>query len=236
VGDSGSSTLHVGVNSTLNAAGILAGIAISANLPGYDPSSPNHGTALISTRDNGFINAPIVLGTGGTLMGTGTVGPLVTNFGGTIRPGFSPGTLHIAGDYIDHAGHIDIEIGPNGSDFIDVAGNLSLDGTSIEFKFLDGFAPTAGFSYDFIDADGSVDMANVSYSFSGLQAGFQFAVSSDPNSGTLTFTARTNGIALPEPTPIALLGLAGLAAWAVRRRHLAKHLADSNPPGPHFTG
>jgi hypothetical protein len=35
-------------------------------------------------------------------------------------------------------------------------GKLSLEGTSIEFKFIDGFAPAAGFSYDFIDADGSV--------------------------------------------------------------------------------
>jgi hypothetical protein len=226
VGASGSSFLGVGVNSTLTAAGILAGIGLSPNAPGYDPNSKDHGTALVSVRDTGFINAPIVLGRGGTLMGNGVIGSLVSNFGGTIRPGFSPGTLTILGDYVDVGGHIEIEIGSNGSDFLDVLGKLSLDGTTIEFKFIDGFAPDAGFSYDFIDADGLVDLTDVHYSFSGLQAGFQFDVRSDPGSGILSFTALTAGTSVPEPGMPALLGLAGLAAWATRRRGTSIRLAS----------
>lgn len=230
-GISGTSSLAVGHNSTVTAQGIYAGIGLGGP-NGYDPTSANHGTALISVRETGYINADIVLGTGGTLMGTGSVGGSVSNFGGTIRPGFSPGTLTIAGDYSDVGGHIEIEIGgPNSSDFIDVAGDLSLKGTSIEFKFIDGFAPAAGFSYDFLDADGSVligtDGADkVTYSFSGLQPGFLFDVSDD--GGVLTFIARTAGTALPEPGLPALLGVAGLAAWAARRRHLAS--AGAMPP------
>jgi hypothetical protein len=54
----GQFVLAVGVNSTVTAAGHLAGIGLSPNAPGYDPNSPNHGTALISVRDTGFINAP----------------------------------------------------------------------------------------------------------------------------------------------------------------------------------
>jgi hypothetical protein len=42
----------------LTAAGILAGIALGPSTPGYDPNSPDHGTALISVRETGFINAP----------------------------------------------------------------------------------------------------------------------------------------------------------------------------------
>lgn len=159
-------------------------------------------------------------------MGNGVIGSLVSNFGGTIRPGFSPGTLTILGDYVDVGGHIEIEIGSNGSDFLDVLGKLSLDGTTIEFKFIDGFAPDAGFSYDFIDADGLVDLTDVHYSFSGLQAGFQFDVRSDPGSGILSFTALTAGTSVPEPGMPALLGLAGLAAWATRRRGTSIRLAS----------
>ena len=227
VGAAGSSFLGVGVNSTLTAAGILAGIGLSPTAPGFDPASPNHGSALISVRDTGFINAAIVLGKGGTLMGNGVVGPLVSNFGGTIRPGFSPGKLTIAGDYADVGGHIEIEIGPNGSDFLDVLGSLSLDGTSVEFRFIDGFAPDAGFSYDFLDAGALLDLRNLRYSFSGLQPGFEFSVRSDPNSGVLNFTALTAGATVPEPGLTGLLGLAGLAAWAARRRGRSARLASA---------
>lgn len=235
-GISGTSFLAVGHNSTVTAQGIYAGIGLGGP-NGYDPNSPNHGTAMISVRETGFISADIVLGTGGTLMGTGSVGGSVANFGGTIRPGFSPGTLHFADDFRDVGGHIEIEIGgPNHSDFLDVAGDLSLKGTSIEFKFIDGFAPAAGFTYDFIDADGSVEIGKdesgkpVTFSFSGLKPGFEFAVSD--NGGVFTFTARTDGTSVPEPAPLALLGLAGLAAWAARRRRLA----SGSALGPHLAG
>lgn len=216
LGLGGQADLGVGLNSTFTAQGIYAGIGLGTGNNAYDAGNPNHGTAVISTRDTGVINAPIVLGTGGTLMGTGRVGPSVLNLGGTIRPGFSPGTLHIDGSYTDVGGHIQIEIGPNGGDFIDVAGDLSLSGTSIEFRFIDGFAPDAGFSYDFIDADGSVTLDQLSFSFSGLQPGFSFSVGAPGADGVLTFVARTDGVALPEPPAAALLLLAGLAAWGVR--------------------
>lgn len=130
IGLDGQSSLYVGVGSTLTASVIYAGIGLGPN--GANPASPNHGTAQIATKDSGWIQAAIVLGSGGTLSGTGTVGP-VSSFGGTVKPGFSPGTLHIDGAFSDVGGQIQIEIGPNGSDFIDVAGDLSLDGTSIEF-------------------------------------------------------------------------------------------------------
>lgn len=216
LGLDGRADLGVGLNSTFTAQGIYAGIGLGTGNDAYDAANPNHGSAVISTRDTGVINAPIVLGTGGTLMGTGTVGPSVLNLGGTVKPGFSPGTLHIAGSYTDVDGHIQIEIGPNGADFIDVAGDLSLSGTSIEFRFIDGFAPDAGFSYDFIDADGSVTLDRVSFSFSGLQPGFGFSVGAPSADGVLTFVARTDGVALPEPPAAALLLLAGLAAWGAR--------------------
>lgn len=225
IGLLGESSLFVGVGSTLSASTIYAGIGLGPN--GYDVNNPNHGTANIATKDSGWIQSAIVMGSGATLSGTGTVGP-VSNFGGTVRPGFSPGTLHIDGDFTDVGGQIQIEIGPNGSDFIDVAGDLSLDGTSIEFRFIDGFAPGAGFTYDFIDADGSVSLADLRFSFSGLQPGFSFDVDTDPTTGLMTFVALTAGTAVPEPAMPALLGLAALGAVLARRR-----LASAGTPRPH---
>lgn len=225
IGLLGESSLFVGVGSTLSASTIYAGIGLGPN--GYDVNNPNHGTANIATKDSGWIQSAIVMGSGATLSGTGTVGP-VSNFGGRVRPGFSPGTLHIDGDFTDVGGQIQIEIGPNGSDFIDVAGDLSLDGTSIEFRFIDGFAPAAGFTYDFIDADGSVDLAGLHFSFSGLQPGFSFDVDTDPTTGLMTFVALTSGTAVPEPAMPALLGLAALGAVLARRR-----LASAGTPRPH---
>lgn len=226
LGLQGQSSLSVGVGATLSAAAVYAGIGLGPG--GYDAANPQHGTAVIATRDSGWLQAPVVLGRGGTLMGTGSVGPSVLNLGGTVKPGFSPGTLHIDGSYTDVGGHIQIEIGPNGSDFIDVAGDLSLHGTSIEFRFIDGFAPDAGFSYDFIDADGSVDLADLQFSFSGLQPGFQFSVSQPGPDGVLTFVARTAGIPLPEPALPALMAAAALAAAAARR------LASTRRTRPHW--
>jgi fibronectin-binding autotransporter adhesin len=218
VGLNGNAQLAVGLNSTVQAQRIMAGIAVGPGPLGYDILSANHGLGVISTRDTGVINADIVLGQGGVLMGTGSVGPSVLNYGGVIRPGFSPGKLTIDGSYTDIGGHIEIEIGAGGSDFLAVLGALSLDGTEIVFKFVDGFAPAAGFTYDFLDADGALTLANLHYSFSGLQPGFEFDVNADPLTGLFSFVARNDGVAVPEPGVPALLGLAGLAAWAARRR------------------
>lgn len=218
VGTNGAAQLGVGVGSTVSAVQIMAGIAASSDPIGYDINSPNHGRGVISTRDDGSINATIVLGTGGVLMGTGRVGPVVLNYGGTIRPGFSPGRLTIAGNYTDVGGRIEIEIGPNGSDFLDVLGDLSLQGTAIEFRFVDGFAPAAGFSYDFLDADGMVSLTDLHLSFSGLQGGFLFALDVDPLTGQLAFRALNDGVAVSEPGVPALLTLASLAAWCATAR------------------
>lgn len=222
VGTEGRAQLNVGVGSVLQASAIMAGIAVSAAPPGYDTNSPNHGTGVISTRGDGVINAAIVLGTGGVLMGTGTVGPSVLNYGGIIRPGFSPGRLTIDGSYTDIGGRIEIEIGPHGSDFLDVLGALSLQGTAIEFRFVDGFAPSAGFNVDFLDADGGLSLVGLQLSFSGLEPGFLFALDIDLESGQLAFRALNDGVAVPEPGMFMLLGLAGLAAVeATRRRRTA---------------
>jgi len=227
-GPQGQAALTVGTGSTLTASVLYAGIGLGP--AGYDAGNPNHGTAVIATKDSGWIQAAIVLGKGGTLKGTGTVGPSVLNLGGTVSPGFSPGTLTIAGDYTDVGGHLVIQIGPGATDFLAVAGNLSMTGTSIEFEFIDGFAPDAGFSYDFIDAAGSVDLSDLHFSVSGLQPGFSFTVAFDTD-GEPVFQALSNGVALPEPGLPALLALAALAALGATAARRCRHVSRSTQAG-----
>jgi len=224
ISPTGSSSLGLYFQSTLNGS-VVAGIGLNTVTGLVDPQSPAHGTAVVSVAETSFINGSVTLGAGGTLYGTGHVGS-VNSLGGTVLPGFSPGTLHVDHDFTDVGGRLVIEIGPTASDYLDVLGKLSLDGTTVEFAFVGGFAPAAGFSYEFFraqdpDTDPDVTLTNVHYTFSGLQPGFDFAVEVDPLTGSARIVAHNAGVAVPEPGGLALIGLALLGAGAARRARRA---------------
>ena len=86
--------------------------------------------------------------TGGTLH-VGTFQGNLTNAGGTLAPGSSPGTTVVTGDYTQQAGGaLEIEIvgtAPGQWDVLDVTGTANLDGT-LEVV-LDGYSPAAGDSF-----------------------------------------------------------------------------------------
>ena len=100
---------------------------------------------------------------GGRLTGTGATGP-VTNTGGTVAPGSSPGTLTINGPFAQSgSGVIEIEVAgtaPGAFDVLDVNGSVQLGGNlavlrdpafnpadSDTFQFLlSDQAPTGGFA------------------------------------------------------------------------------------------
>jgi hypothetical protein len=65
---------------------------------------------------------------GGTLKGKGTVRSL-TNNGGTVEPGASPGTLTVAKDFTQTAGTLRIEVEPAEHDVLAVGGKATLGGT-----------------------------------------------------------------------------------------------------------
>lgn len=215
----GSALLNVGFNSTLRASAVYAGIGLNAAGVG-DPSVTAHGTAGISVTDGGFLNSYVMMGSGATLRGVGNVAR-VDNYGGTITPGFSPGRLTLGtgsgAAFSDTGGLLVIEIGDGVGDFLEVLGDLSMVNTSVEFRFVGGFAPRDGFSYDFMEALGQTSLSGVRYSFSGLLPGFTFDVLEGANGG-FSFLALSDGVAVPEPSLASLVGLALFAAWAARRR------------------
>jgi len=224
-----SSILVDGAGSKLTANQILLGVGLGpfpggdfGALPVPDFNSPNHGTGTLNVRNGGEVVANVSVGAGGTLRGNGTITGNVTSTG-TVAPGNSPGTLKIAGDFTQTGGVLEIQIA-NATDFdiVDVDGFASLNNVLIEFLFIDGYAPTAGTSFNFLQVGPGSLLTNVgaTYQYSGLQPGFEYAVTSD--NGAMTLVARNNGVAVPEPGTLALL-LAGLSGFAVRRRAALRH-------------
>jgi uncharacterized repeat protein (TIGR01451 family) len=85
---------------------------------------------------------------GGTLGGKGTITGTVSNIGGTVLPGSSPGILRIAGDYTQGpTGTLNIELGGVVSgtqyDLLDVTGAASLSGT-LNVSLINSFTPISG--------------------------------------------------------------------------------------------
>ncbi len=232
IGLQGESSLFIGHQSTVRASGVFAGIGLNPITSLPDATVAQHGTAYVDVHNaSSSLLSILTLGEGGNLSGSGFISGLI-NWGGHVRPGNSPGTLNIgSGGYTDVGGHLVIEVGNSGIDKLLVDGAVSLTDTDIEFNFIEGFAPQAGFSFDFIDATTDmVDMHNLHFSVRGLAPGFRFDVTPGAD-GRLSFTAVNAGVALDAPTTPALLALGGLLMGWVQRRKVAA-AARSRPTTP----
>jgi hypothetical protein len=218
ISPTGQSTLGVGFQSTLNGS-VIAGIGLNPLTGLADPNGSSHGTAVIHVQTQGFINGMVTMGKGATLYGTGMVGG-ISNFGGVVAPGNSPGILSIGdGGYTDVGGTLVIEFGLSGFDRLLVQGPVSLDGTHIDFRFIEGFAPDAGFEFDFLDSqDPFLSLQNLEYSITGLAPGFEFAVAQGSD-GRLNFRALNAGVStVPEAGSLALVAVGLLGVALARRR------------------
>jgi hypothetical protein len=99
-----------------------------------------------------------VLLQGGRLSGNGLVNAAVSNTGGAVAPGSSPGNLRVQGGYTQGAqGTLEIEIAGTGAgefDHLAVTGDASLNGT-LAVRFLAGYAPVPGDSFRVLDTTGA---------------------------------------------------------------------------------
>jgi autotransporter-associated beta strand protein len=102
-----SGTLRVGADNTSTIfAGAIAGsggnfVKIGGGVLVLQGNSPFGGTTTVSGGalqvDGSLASSAAVVNAGGTLSGTGTVGPLTANAGGVVAPGDSPGILSVYG-------------------------------------------------------------------------------------------------------------------------------------------
>ena len=126
-------------------------LTITGNNTFTGATTINAGTLMV----NGAIAGPVIVNTGGTLGGTGTVGP-VTN-SGRIEPGNSIGTLTVAGNYTHNVGatyEVELDAAGN-SDLIDVTGAATINGGIVDAQAAPGpYAPNS--IYTILQAAGGV--------------------------------------------------------------------------------
>jgi outer membrane autotransporter protein len=117
---------------------------------------------------NGSLASTVLVNSGGTLTGSGTIGGLSVLNGGIVAPGNSIGTLNVAGNVAFAAGST-YQVQVNGagqSDLIAAIGHASLSGGNVQVSG----APAANITYTILTAQ-----TGVSGVFSGVTApGFAF--------------------------------------------------------------
>ena len=164
---------------------------------------------------NGTLTTPLIDLGAGSLSGTGTIIGAVSNSGGAVAPGASPGKLAIQGNYTQGAdGSFDVEI--NGlqqgveHDWLAITGSASLAG-SLRLNF--GYTPILGSSFVILTSGG---LRTGTFSSLIQPSGWDLVATYNPHDVTLTVAA------VPEPETYALM-FAGLAlvGFAARRRQAA---------------
>lgn len=170
-----------------------------------------------------LINGSLTIGSGnieagGRIIGVGTLtvlGPPLVNHG-HIAPGLSPGHLIIEGDVVfEDSSVLEMEIAGIGDgqfDVLTVTGELTMGGTLV-LRFIDGFAPKTGQTFDLLTAGtlhGSFDVV-----IENLADDFEYEFTGD--SKGLSLVALTDGTFVPEPMTVMVL-LSALTGVCLRRQ------------------
>src|SRR4029078_2320675 len=94
-------------------------------------SGPTTVNAGVLSVNGSIANSSVLVNTGGTLGGTGTVGPTTIANGGTLAPRHSIGTINVNGALTLNSGSAYlVEVSPSSSDKTVVSGTASLAGTA----------------------------------------------------------------------------------------------------------
>jgi autotransporter-associated beta strand protein len=207
VGNNNASTTFSGaLKGTGSVIKIGSGVlALSGTNTFTGPTTVGEGKLVVDGR---LINSAVSVN-GGTLGGTGYLGSVTVNAGGTLAPGDPLGTLSISGNLILESGAwMDYELDmPSTSDMIS-CGTLTLSGqqfSDFTFTWSANFGPG---NYNLIDA--------------GLVSGvLGTSTSGTINGDPATLSVHNNDLVLnvaPEPSAFALLaagaiGLVGYGSW-----------------------
>ena len=205
------------------AAGTTLTFNNELNLGGNTLTKSGGGTMVINNALNTGGGSVVI--SAGALGGGGVVVGDLTNNGGIVTPGNSPGELTVTGDYTQGPdGTLVIELAGllqgNDYDLLDVSGAVTLNGGLLDVILLDGFQPSEGDVFDILDASAIGGAGFDSLSLPGLADGLVWDTSSLMTGGSLSVSA------IPEPASISLLlaalgmiALVGQGRYELRRSY-----------------
>jgi VCBS repeat-containing protein len=159
---------------------VLVAAALDA---GDNPVDLSGVAGELRVSPGGTVNATgIVIGSGGTVTVEtgGQLNGAVTNLGGTLVTGSSPGTLHLDG--LDLRGEtLDVELAGLDETRFDrfvVDGPAAISRGHVAVSLLDGFTPKAGESFPFLSAEGGLAGApdDLSVTVRGVGAPIDFGL------------------------------------------------------------
>jgi hypothetical protein len=185
----------------------------------------------------------LVVGSGGYLVGIGNINgaalPGAADLvvaGGTVSPGFSPGTLHVDGGFSMSSGTLVLEVRSNSANGWDVieASSINITGGTIIIKPTDDFDAGLGFVADFFNTASLTIGPGVTIQIDPIFTGLPF----NPTTGAFVVVssndANNNGIddrleAVLPPGPSAQ------PEWPVVVRAAPPPIHGAPPPVPNFT-
>ena len=149
------------------------------------PWTINVGTLMVNGT---MANSTMTVNSGGTLAGTGTVGPTTIMSGGTLAPGNSPGTRTVAGNLAFQSGAIYlVQINPSTASSANVSGGAALAGT-VQAAFVPGSYVAR--TYTILSAAGGLGGTTFNaLTTSNLPAGFTASLSYTATDAILNLTA-----------------------------------------------
>ncbi len=157
----------------------------------------NAGNLEVGDASHGSVNLPanVIVNSGGTLSGHGSVTGNVTSAGGTVSPGGSVGTLTINGNYNpDASSTLSIEVNPNEASKLIVNGTANLNG-----RVLALFQPgTYSQSQYVILSANTLNGRFASLALSDAPVGFDTSLNYTPTTVLLGLTPQTSGIMSPD--------------------------------------
>ncbi|WP_210215459.1 autotransporter-associated beta strand repeat-containing protein [Pseudoxanthobacter soli] len=158
--------------------------------------------ANLVLQNGSSANSAFVVGSGGVLSGTATIGSLVIDNGGTASPGYSPGTLTVAGNVRFASGSVYlVDVYADGShDLITAGGTANISGGTVQVVAEAGYAASKA-TYTILTADGGV-----SGRFDAITANYAYltpTLSYDSNNIYLTLQRNEVNFADMTSTPNA---------------------------------